>query len=259
MKKFFISLVLAAILCLPQMMGFMATDTPPPMWLRIPADGMTYLMLFFHEIGHTIGWWIFGYPALPSFNFEYGGGMTYSFTRSWLVLGGVWLGAAVLGVRLWQGGSFILLGILGGAVLLHGILILTGGDMLLPIATGHLAEIAVGSFCLLRAFLGTTDSSRGAVERWLNMIFGCFTLVHNVGLTGLLMFHDIGRAVYAAQKGGHLQGDMDRIAIGLGLPMPVIAGMLMVLTIGIFAAAIYHGYKYAPQEPVQEKKTARRI
>ncbi|MDY0009065.1 MAG: hypothetical protein RBS08_05110 [Bdellovibrionales bacterium] len=259
MKMFPISLAVATVLCLPQMMGFMATDTPPPMWLRIPADGMTYLMLFFHEIGHTVGWWIFGYPALPSFNFEYGGGMTYSFTRSWLVLGGVWLGAAVLGAKLWQSRDLALLGILGGAVLLHGILILTGGDQLLPIATGHLAEIFVGSFCLLRAFLGTTDSRRGAVERWLNMIFGCFTLVHNVGLTGLLMFHDIGRAVYAAQKGGHLQGDMDRIAIGLGLPLPVIAGTLMALAIGIFAAAIYYGYTHAPQGPLEDKKTARRI
>jgi len=245
MKMFLISLVIAAVMCLPQMLGFMASEHRLSGWLSIPADGLTYMMLLFHELGHTAGWWLFGYPAVPTFDFTHGGGTTYSFSQSWLVQGCIWAAAAGLGIWLWQHRTYRELGWLGGAVLLHGVLLLSGGDMILPIATGHLAEIGVGAFCLLRAFLGTTNRDRGAPERWLNMIFGCFTMVHNIGLTGLLMFHDTGRMVYAAQKGGHLQGDIDRVALGLGVPMPAIAFSLMMLTIGVFVFAVIYGYRHA--------------
>jgi hypothetical protein len=248
MKMFLISLVIASVLCLPQMLGYMASEERLSRWLLIPADGLTYMMLLFHEIGHSIGWWLFGYPSVPTFNFTYGGGTTYSFSQSWLVLGIVWIAAAGLGIWLWQHRAYRELGFLGGVVLLHGILLLSGGDKILPIATGHIAEVGVGAFCLLRAFLGTTNRARGAVERWLNMVFGCFTMVHNIALTGLLMFHDIGRMVYAAQKGGHLQGDIDRVALGLGVPMPVIAFSLMLLTIVVFAFTVFYGLRHAPHD-----------
>lgn len=259
MRMFLISLGIAALLCVPEMAGRMAPGTLVPLWLDIPASGMRYMMLLFHEIGHTLGWWIFGFPAIPTFNVEYGGGTTYYYDQSWIVICFIWLGAGALAAQLWQAGAFTAFRILGAGLLLHGLLLLCGGDELLPLACGHLAEISVGSFCLLRAFLGTTDSSRGATERWLNMIFGCFTLVHTVGLTAILMFHEVGRIVYASQKGKHLQGDLDRLALGMNIPMPAVAATLMLLTIGLFAVAIYQGYTNAPRGPLPEKKAARRI
>ena len=67
----------------------------------------------------------------------------------------------------------------------------------------------MAAFCLLRAFLNTTDKARGAAERWLNMLFGCFVLVYDTIFTAALMFDDASRDVYAAQKGGHLEGDLE--------------------------------------------------
>ena len=40
-----------------------------------------------HELGHTFTAWLFGHPAIPSFNFLYGHGVTLSFSRPWLLTG----------------------------------------------------------------------------------------------------------------------------------------------------------------------------
>lgn len=260
MRMFLISLAIACVLCLPKIGMVLGFDVPGGGWLALPAVGLGFLLVFFHEIGHTVSYWIFGYPAIPSFDFEDGGGYTHALSRSWIVLAAVWAGAAGLAWRLWQAESFALLGWLAGGLALHGLLVATGGDMVVTGFAGHAGEVLVAAFCLLRAFMGTTEKSRGAAERWLNMVFGCFVLVYDTFFCTALMFNRLYRADYAAQKGGHLEGDLDRIALTLGVPIGAVAFFLLVFTLCVFVAAIFIGMRHMPHEDhVQSaRKAARR-
>lgn len=246
MKMFFICLAAAFILTLPLVGQLADVRIPAAGLLGIPMTGLGYMLVFFHELGHTAAYWFFGYPALPSFDFSHGGGYTQAYAKSWFILGLIWTAAAAYGVRLWQNMEYRGLMWLGGALLLHALLMLSKGDLILVGFAGHAGEVLVAAFCLLRAFLNTTDKARGAVERWLNMLFGCFVLVYDTIFTLSLMFHGLSRDVYAAQKGGHLQGDLDRVALALHIPMPVVAGFLLLLTWGIFAFAVIYGRRHAP-------------
>lgn len=248
MKMFLISLAIAFALTLPKIGMLAGFDVPGGAWLGIPAAGLGYMLVFFHEIGHTVAFWFFGYPSIPAFDFEHGGGVTYPSARSWLILGGLWACAVMYGARLWKEEEYRLLGWLASGVLLHGILLLTGGDEIIVSFAGHAGEVLVAAFCMLRAFMGTTERSHGSTERWLNMVFGCFVLVYDTVFTAALMFSEASRGDYAMQKGGHLMGDLDRVAMSLHIPMPAVAFFLMVFTIGIFAAVIYLGLRHAPYD-----------
>jgi len=246
MKMFLISLAIAFALTLPKIGMLADFDVPGGAWLSLPASSLGYLLVFFHEIGHTAAFWFFGYPSIPTFDFEHGGGMTYAHARSWLILGGLWACAVMYGAHLWREEQYRLLAWLAGSVVLHGILMLTGGDLVITAFGGHAGEVLVAAFCMLRAFLGTTERSRGAAERWLNMVFGCFVLVYDTIFTAALMFSNAYRDDYAAQKGGHLAGDLDQVALSLHIPMGAVAFFLMVFTLAVFAAVIYIGLRHGP-------------
>jgi hypothetical protein len=247
MRMFLISLALAAVLTLPQAGAAFGFAVPAVQWLGIPATGLAYMLVFFHEIGHCLSFWVFGYPSIPTFDFAHGGGYTYAYARSSLVLGFVWACAALCGWHLWRERAYARLSGLMLGTALHGVLILTGKDQVVTAFAGHAAEVLVAAFCLLRAFLGTTDPARGQAERWLNMVFGCFVLVYDTVFTAALMLDGTYRDDYAAQKGGHLEGDLDQIAQALHVSFGATAFFLMAFTLGVFAVAIYAGLRQAPR------------
>lgn len=248
MKMFMISLAIAFALALPKIGVLCGFDVPLAAWLGIPAAGLGYLLVFFHELGHTAAFWLFGYASVPTFDFNHGGGYTYAMSRSWLVLAVVWICAAFCAGRWWRDQDYTLLGWLAGGLLLHGLLMLSSRDQALISFAGHAGEILVAGFCMLRAFMGTTEKSRGSVERWLNMVFGCFVLVYDTVFTAALMFNKDYRNDYAGQKGGHLAGDLDQIALSLHIPFGGVAFLLMVFNFAVFAAAIYIGLQHTPHE-----------
>lgn len=79
-----------------------------------------------HEMGHAAGALLVGRPALPAFDFSFGGGVTMTGERRWWLLA-VYLVGVVMTWREAGGRRWIrwTLGIAGGAVTL---LILTGLD-----------------------------------------------------------------------------------------------------------------------------------
>src|SRR5690242_18266835 len=96
MRLYFISVILAAIFLLPslaELMNFSLNGFEG--LLNIPHTGLGYMLVFFHELGHCITFWLFGYPSVPMFDFEYGGGMTYPVMgRLWPLQGVVFAGMA---------------------------------------------------------------------------------------------------------------------------------------------------------------------
>src|SRR5690606_23583260 len=127
--------------------------------------------------------------------------------RSWMILGVVWSGALAGAIYLYQQMYYRGLVYLAAGIALHVLCAFTRGHDILISFMGQGTEVLIGGFCMLRAFWNTTEKSHGAVERWLNMVFGIYAMLSNSILAGGLMFSDISRMAYAMQKGGHLRGD----------------------------------------------------
>ena len=72
-KIIYICCIVAAVL-----VGYFA---PRNIICGVIATGLSYIGVFFHEIGHALFNWLYGYMAVPTFDFASGGGMTYQDLR----------------------------------------------------------------------------------------------------------------------------------------------------------------------------------
>lgn len=237
MRLLLISLVLAGIFLLPALAEIGDFTVPFMGFIGIPATGLDYMAIFFHEIGHTITRWSFGYPAIPTFDFQHGGGMTYDFKRlMWLLIG---VYAVIAGGFFWallrrHYGLAALIAVAGG---LHLALAFNRGHDVLAAYMGHGAELLVAAFCILRAARGETVG--GAVEQYLNMVFGLFVVGRNLILCQGLYGSARMRAGYAQQKGGHIAGDLDRIADIMDVKLQSVAMFSLGLALFIAAATLF--------------------
>ncbi len=237
MRLYLVSLAIAIACLLPEVAAM--RDWEPNFIfsiLNIPATGLGYMSVFFHEIGHAVAWWIFGSPALPTFDFQYGGGMTYPIGHFTTLLVVVYAGfAAAIG---WAGYNQMW-GLLGALVVLlgcHIALNMTAGHEVFAGAMGHGGEVLVAAFCIIRA--GTGETEGGVAERYLSMIFGLFAMLKNMLMPFALVTNEIYREVYAQQKGGHMLGDYDAVADQLDISLKALCGWSLCLTLLVFIAAI---------------------
>jgi hypothetical protein len=115
---------------------------------------------------------------------------------------------------------------------------------------GYGGEVCIAVFCMARAMLGLT--LYGAVEKYLNMVFGLFVLGLNAALLRSLMTSDVARMAYGMQKGGELQGDFEQIATRLGLTVQSVAGLslafMALMLIGLVVFVIW--WKNNEEAPV---------
>lgn len=200
------------------------------------AAGLSYIGVFFHELGHTLFYWLYGYPAVPAFDFSYGGGLTYQFgARSWIFQGAVWL-ALGLGVRLaWMRGSILAAPLTGfAAAIIVSSLLRVHEDVI--VFMGHGAEAAVAAFLLCRGYFNLWLPRLG--ERWVNVFIGAFMLGSVVALTWALMFDPSFSAVYEVQKGGHRLGDFSRLTDDTGASMRAVGAAFIVYALGCGAALV---------------------
>jgi hypothetical protein len=206
--------------------------------LTIVVTGLDYLRVFFHEIGHAIAAWSFGRPALPSFDFAHGGGMTYWFDYSALLSLLVYAGWAAGVFWLWRAlypGLSIALAATG---LIHAGLLLAGGAEAAISFMGHGFEILLAGFLLVLT-LARIDTGR-AVDPYLNATFAFFIFGGNA-LMCRMMFSDIGQSAYAQQKGGHVQGDLQKLADAWNTGLEGAAVVYLVFMLATLAAAVALG------------------
>jgi hypothetical protein len=235
MKTVIAAFLIACVLMLPSVSQYIDTEMPLRGIITFPAIGIDYMCVFFHEIGHSIAWWLFGYPALPSFDFNDGGGMTYSFTRSWFLFGCIWLAlfAGVAWMFKFCGGRA------GAASLAAALLFFIPAFFPLhdSIAAfmGHGFEVMIACFCLVRGLLNRADNK---VERVLNLVFGCYAIMRNLLLAAGLIASDVMREAYDMQK-SHVSGDFRTIADMQDMRIESVAMMALIFIalMGISALA----------------------
>lgn len=186
---------------------------------------VSYLGVLVHELGHSAASWIFGYPAIPAFDFTYGGGVSISFERNrGLVLAIV----ALWGFLLWfYRGVPRMLGLLAALFGLWVLLAATPLHEALGIAMGHGAELLIAGIFLYRAASGS-GCQVPQVERPLYAMLGWFLVLEQSWFAWGLLTDPGKRQLYADAKGGGHWMDFSRLALDyVHVPLETVAGAFL--------------------------------
>lgn len=195
---------------------------------------LSYLGVLVHELGHSAASWLFGYPAVPAFDFTYGGGVSLSFGRSPALLatvGVLWAGL------LWQARRHPkLLAVVGAVAGSWALAAFTPVHEVLVLALGHGAELLFAGLCLHRAFTGE-GTLRPRVERPAYALVAWFLLFESTAFAWGLITDPGRRQLYEDAKGGGHWMDFSRLAEDyLGTDLTVVAGVFLVAALGTPAA-----------------------
>ncbi|PZD74276.1 hypothetical protein C1752_01159 [Acaryochloris thomasi RCC1774] len=183
------------------------------------------LVTLVHEFGHAAISWLFGYPAIPSFDFVHGGGITLQanerFTPILFLLYSAW-GYGLYRFRSEVRLSQILLSI--GVV--YTLFAFTGLQETLMVSMGHGFELGFAGLFLYRALSGA--ACRMAAERPVYGMLASYIFLYDLKFAHNLLFDPEIRQIYIQGKGGVLDHDFVRLAHGP-------AGLSGVVTLFILA------------------------
>jgi hypothetical protein len=192
-----------------------------------------------HEMGHAAGALLVGRPALPAFDFSFGGGVTMTGERRWWLLA-VYAVGVVMVWRQAQGHPRIRwgLGVAAGAVTL---LILTGLDDVWFVWMGFGGELIIATVFLHRALTGVAEVYPG--ERWLYGIVAWILLGHALGMCWMLLFDPAFQHTYLMGKRG-IDNDFVRLTDSLGISLRSVAWLnllvgLLVPVVAVIAARMW--------------------
>jgi len=179
--------------------------------LVLSAEQVTFLLspliTLVHELGHAVTAWLFGYPAIPAFDFRYGGGVTLHGDRVGFLL--LLLYAGLGGLAYYcrhQRPLLVGLGMLTG---LYTLAAFSPIHEMLFVAMGHGFELIFAVIFLYRALSGW--GCRYAIERPLYAMLGFFIVFFNLRFAWMLQFSAVFRELYLMGKGG-IDHDLVRLA-----------------------------------------------
>jgi hypothetical protein len=166
------------------------------------------LMTLIHELGHAFMAWVFGYPAIPAFDFLYGGGMTIHGDRWPLLLWAIYGG---LGYLAWvYRRNRMTLIVLGIFTAFYSAVAFSSIHQVLFVAMGHGFELIFAGVFLYRAISGF--GCRNSVERLLYGMAGFFIIFYDLRFAWRLIFDPMEVAIYRGGKGGLLDHDFVRLS-----------------------------------------------
>ncbi|UBF26315.1 hypothetical protein K9N68_33255 [Kovacikia minuta CCNUW1] len=167
------------------------------------------LITLVHELGHAFFAWIFGYFAIPAFDFIFGGGITFqSSERSMVIMGAIAAGFIYLFYR--YRNNYLTSRILLGFTVIYSICAFTPIHEMLIKFMGHGFELLFAGIFLYQALSGF--GCRSPIERPLYGMLAFFILFSDLRFAfGLITDPDV-RATYEAGKGGLLDNDFVLLA-----------------------------------------------
>lgn len=231
LAHFLCALVLVSFVCWLDIARINDSLVPAPLHMlgMLPAICLGYLEVFFHELGHTVVLISFGQLAVPTFNFRDGGGFAMPLMeRSVLLQIAIYAGVVYIGWLLFQDRAWVWLGGLCALMLLHVSFALGHAHYMLVVNfMGHGGSVLVGCFCLYRAALGRAEDMKSEAERFIQMSFGLYAVLHNMVFSWSLMTDEFARAQYMQGIGGHIANDYAVIADRLGTPLEHVAAFGM--------------------------------
>jgi hypothetical protein len=210
------------------------------------------LITLVHELGHTISAWSFGIPAIPAFDFVYGGGVTLHQGRSTGLTILIYAGFLALGYRLRANRGYVIA--LAVWVCVYTLVAFTPLHEAIEIAMGHGSELIFAGIFLYRAFTG--NACRAPGERPLYAFCGWFILINGAAFALSLLTSASSVAEYEDAKGGGQWMDFTRLAddyAHVDLRAIVFLFLLAVVLVP-FAAylASARAERYAPESAASE-------
>ena len=204
-----------------------------------PKDGF---VLMAHEVGHAVTYWLFGYPAVPSVNLLFGGGITLAMGRVWLL---VWLmlgGLAYLGYRYRR--STNTLSWLLAITIVYSLCAFTPWHTRMISYMGHGAENLAIILCLYFAMGGYFCKLGG--ERAIYAMLGFFTWFVDMNFAWQISHNAAIRAQYVGGIGGMIDNDFVKLAGSLGVSLDAIATFFLItsLVTPIIAFLLYRYESY---------------
>ncbi len=217
--------------------------------IPITRWGLSALKTLFHEIGHAVVAWSLGQPAIPAFDFAYGGGFTniteFQPVLALFILGGLgWIGWRLRSNRR----SLILT------------LIMTAGWLFIVTSEWRRETVIASAGVLFELILAAVFfymalSGRGwripEIERPLGA-FAAFFVLMSTMIFAWRLGHDVDfMSWYLEGKGGALMNDLEIVALNLHIRTsfnPGVAGlatMLFVFSPITFLAALLIHLKHA--------------
>ncbi|MSR06513.1 MAG: hypothetical protein EXR93_05525 [Gemmatimonadetes bacterium] len=169
----------------------------------LPFFGMLLnpLITIAHELGHAVVAWVFGYPAVPAFDFAYGGGVTSieEEQRMWIVV----VVYGLLAYAGWRVRRHIPTAVaLVGIVVLYSFIVFADWADVLILAMGHGTELIIAGVFLYRAISGYAILQ--VDERPAYAMAAFVILFHDVSFAWGLTTSDFMRELYDEGKGGML-------------------------------------------------------
>ncbi|HEY9640556.1 MAG TPA: hypothetical protein V6C57_08730 [Coleofasciculaceae cyanobacterium] len=193
LKTIAASLLLSSLLLLSRQLSFLISP----------------LLIMVHELGHASVAWLFGYGAIPAFDFIYGGGVTMqTLDRIPLLLFGLGSGFAYLCYR-YRHNDLTSRVLLAGAIA-YAICAFTPLHTLLIVGMGHGFELLFAGIFLYRALSGW--GCRYAIERPLYGMLGFFMVFYDIRFAYGLLTDAEQRAIYEVGKGSIVDNDFVRLA-----------------------------------------------
>jgi hypothetical protein len=193
------------------------------------------LVTLLHELGHAAAAWLLGCPAIPAFDFVYGGGVTYHKNFQ------LPLALLIAGGMAWLGWTFRrnprTLGLIVGLAALWVFVLSSDWRREIVISSmGHGGELILGGVLLYMALSG-----RGwrmpEVERPLGAFAAFFVLLQTVTFAWKLRSDAGFLSWYREGKGGALMNDLEVIALdikiwtGAEVDIVQVAGWLLAVSL----------------------------
>lgn len=136
----------------------------------------SYLTTLIHEIGHTIMFLVFGYIAIPKFDFVYGGGMAVPVFHSGVAGPIIITGLLGLLAYLNRKHTAVMITLLIIATV-YPILAFTKGQDVLIAAAGHLCEAVGAGVCFYRCLVA---GNALPFERPIYVVIGWWITIHGI-------------------------------------------------------------------------------
>lgn len=193
-------------------------------WFPFLKFILSPLITLFHELGHTAVLWLFGYSAIPAFDFAHGGGVTMSdLERSSLIVWAWVLGFVILGW--WQRERKGVLIALAVVAVLYVYMYNSTRETLAITLGGHAGEVAFGALFLYRGLTGW--GCKMEAERPLYAFLGFMSFFAGLQLGFSLMgSNSMERYWYLQGKGG-IDNDLVTGAQILSMKLEGVARLLI--------------------------------
>jgi hypothetical protein len=204
-------------------------------WFPFFSFILSPLQTLVHEIGHTVAYWVFGYSAIPAFDFGEGGGVTMTDGIRSPMIVAAWI-CGLLILAWWQRERKEILAALGVVALLYFLAFNTRGERLSVTLGGHGGEVVFGALFLYRALTGW--GVKMEAERPLYAFIGFITLLRSLKLGFMLLGNSVDKAWYLQGKRG-MDNDLVMGSLYLGWTLEGTARALILFTLLALPAAAW--------------------